>query len=237
MTGIYKFTNVITNKSYIGQSIDIKNRKMTHKCCAFNKNAHNYYCQFYKAIREYGLENFTFDILEECEVEKLNEREIYWIAFYDTFHNGYNMTEGGQGFKGSQKGDKHPNHKLTEKQVYEIRERYNNHEYSYEVYEDYKEIVSESGFRKVWNGYTWPEVHMDVYTEENKEFHKWVRNSHPGKMSGTGPCLSKEEIIDIRTRLKTEDADTIWEDYKSKIKNKQNFTDICNYKTYKLITV
>ena len=148
------------------------------------------------------------------------------------------MTEGGEGWRrGVFDGEKHPNHKLTEEQVYKIRERYNNHEYAYEVYEDYKHLINKTGFRKVWNGYTWPKVHMDVYTEENKEFHKWVRNAHPGKNSGTGSTLSREEIIDIRTRLKTENKESIWLDYKNKIKNKQNFTDICEYKTYKKITV
>lgn len=57
------------------------------------------------------------------------------------------------------------------------------------------------------------------------------------KKHGTGPSLSREEIIDIRTRLKTEDKESIWLDYKDKLKAKQNFTDICEYKTYKKITV
>lgn len=238
MTGIYKFTNILTNEAYIGQSVNIEKRKHTHELVSFRKSSKEYYKRFYQAIRKYGLENFTFEVLEECSPEELDEREIYCIAFYDSFRHGYNMTEGGEGWRGEAlDGEKHPNHKLTKEQVYEIRERYNNHEYVYEVYEDYKNLINKTGFRKVWNGYTWPKVHMDVYTEENKEFHKWVRNAHPGKSTGTGPSLSREEIIDIRTRLKTEDKESIWLDYKDKLKAKQNFTDICEYKTYKKITV
>ena len=48
-------------------------------------------------MRKYGIENFTFEIIEECSQEQLNEREIYWISYYDSFNKekGYNMTPGG----------------------------------------------------------------------------------------------------------------------------------------------
>lgn len=238
MTGIYKFTNVITGLSYIGQSKNIKNRLQAHKQTAFNASPSNksYYNNFYKAIREYGLDNFEFDILEECSEEQLNEREIYWIAFYDSYNNGYNMTPGGDGIK-SNEGEDHPRHKLTEKQVYEIRERYANHEYCYRVYEDYKTLIGESGFKKIWNGYTWTKVHMDVYTDENKKFHKWVRNCHPGRKTGTGPQLTEDDIRTIRKRILTENPDEVYLDYQAKFKYRQNFTNICNYKTYKNITL
>ena len=55
---------------------------------AFNK--------FYKALREYGLENFVVSIIELCPVEELDEKEIYYIDLYDTYHHGYNSTPGGQ---------------------------------------------------------------------------------------------------------------------------------------------
>ena len=48
-------------------------------------------------MREYGLENFSFDVIEECLEDELNEREIYWIKYYDTYYNGYNRTLGGTG--------------------------------------------------------------------------------------------------------------------------------------------
>ena len=78
---------------------------------------------------------------------------------------------------------------------------------------------------------------MDVYTEENKEFHKWVRNCHPGRSTGTGKQITEAEIKDIRTRILTESPDEVYKDYKDKFKYKQNFTNICNYKTYKNITI
>lgn len=90
MIGIYKITNQITGEVYIGQSIRIKQRWREH--CI---NSVNGTTQLYQAMRNYGLKNFSFDVIEECDKEKLNEREIYWISYYDSFNKGYNMTPGG----------------------------------------------------------------------------------------------------------------------------------------------
>lgn len=102
MIGIYKITNLINNKSYIGQSVKIEERWNEHKIDSFNKNADTYNSLFYKAIRKYGLENFKFEVLEECLQEQLNEREKYWITHYHTWVGddkcqGYNLTTGGEG--------------------------------------------------------------------------------------------------------------------------------------------
>ena len=73
MTGIYKITCLATNKSYIGQSVSIKRRWATHKR-ELAKNIHyNTYLQ--NAYNKYGEENFTYEILELCSKDKLNERE------------------------------------------------------------------------------------------------------------------------------------------------------------------
>lgn len=93
--GIYQYINKINNKSYIGQSINIQKRYREHKNAAFNPNNKDYDQTIHRAIRKYGLENFDFVILEECSPEELDQKEVYWIAYYDTYHNGYNETEGG----------------------------------------------------------------------------------------------------------------------------------------------
>lgn len=99
MTGIYKITNQLTNEVYIGQSIHIEQRWREHKQEVKNNNNQ---AIIYQAMRNYGIENFSFKVLEECECDStiLNEREKYWISVYDSFHNGYNMTSGGQGESG-----------------------------------------------------------------------------------------------------------------------------------------
>ena len=77
MTGIYKITNKLNNKVYIGQSINIPKRFGEHKRNAFNKNTHTYYYPLYKAIRLYGIDNFTFEVLEQCSIEDLTSKEQY----------------------------------------------------------------------------------------------------------------------------------------------------------------
>lgn len=90
MIGIYKFTNKINGKSYIGQSVDIKRRYKEHK----TRKTEN--SMFHDAIKEYGFDNFDFSIIELCKVEELDEKEIYYIKEYHTLiPNGYNISEGG----------------------------------------------------------------------------------------------------------------------------------------------
>lgn len=236
MTGIYKFTNKVNGKIYIGQSIDVIKRYKRHIYQAFNNTKSNkdYKLPFHAAMRKYGKENFTFEILEECPREQLNEREQYWISFYDSFKNGYNATIGGDQLP-HKEGESHPLHKLTEQQVYYIREQYKNHRIKDDVWEEFKGRIGPSGFHKIWNGDTWKNVHMDVYTPENVSFHTTVRNSHPGK--GNGKRLTINQIKDIRKRILTEPRDKIYEDYKDFVGSKQIFTKVCNYETYPWITI
>ena len=99
MIGIYKIENKITHQVYIGQSIDIMHRWKVHTYPSIYNNplSNGYNYKLYSAFREYGLENFNFSVIEECSYELLNEREKYWIKYYDSYMNGYNMTIGGQG--------------------------------------------------------------------------------------------------------------------------------------------
>lgn len=95
--GIYKITNNINNKVYIGQSRTIEKRWIKHKNASNNPNDHNYDTPLHRAFRKYGVNNFKFEIIEECSIDKLDEREIYWINYYDSFTKGYNLTLGGDG--------------------------------------------------------------------------------------------------------------------------------------------
>lgn len=95
ISGIYKITNTITNKVYIGQSVNIKRRWREEKTAAFSTKDSEYNSVLSKAIRKYGLNNFKFEVIEECEKEKLNERERYWIQYYNSYLKGYNCNLGG----------------------------------------------------------------------------------------------------------------------------------------------
>lgn len=92
--GIYKITNNINGRIYIGQSIDIYKRWKAHK---HKKYSGDNDCAIYKAFHKYGLDNFSFNIVEECDPENLDDREIYYIEKYNSYLGGYNMTRGGNG--------------------------------------------------------------------------------------------------------------------------------------------
>ena len=105
MTGkIYKIVNDINNKVYVDQTIRTLTERF-YKHCNYSDDV-NHTMAIKKAIHKYGKEHFKIVLLEElenCNQETLNEREIYWIAFYDSYSNGYNLTKGGQYCGHSQK--------------------------------------------------------------------------------------------------------------------------------------
>lgn len=90
VSGIYKITCVENNKTYIGKSVDIANRWSEHikSSLEIGTIAKN---QLYTLMKEKGAENFTFELLEEVNKDKLLERESYWIKFYETDSYGLNM--------------------------------------------------------------------------------------------------------------------------------------------------
>ena len=103
-TGIvYCWRNVHNGKRYIGQTIHPKARFNFHKRHLGNYNGQNH---FYRAMNKYSLmSDWEYDVIEEVPKEMLDEREIYWIAFYDSFNQGYNMSKGGMrhdGYKPSE---------------------------------------------------------------------------------------------------------------------------------------
>ena len=93
ITGIYKIKNNINQKEYVGKSIDIEGRWKSHISLAENGSRYPIHC----ALRKYGIENFEFSILEECEISELNDKEMEWISKLNTYKNGYNCTRGGEG--------------------------------------------------------------------------------------------------------------------------------------------
>lgn len=93
ITGIYKITNIETQQIYIGQSKNIRERWREH-CKAglqIDTPGNN---KLYSNMIQYGLENFTFELMEQCLINDLNERENYWIEFYKSCDYGLNGNKG-----------------------------------------------------------------------------------------------------------------------------------------------
>jgi group I intron endonuclease len=92
---IYKITNNINNKLYIGQTTEsLERRWLRHQRYSIGKNALN--TKFSRAIRKYGVDNFTIEEierLEHCTRKQLTEREHFWVIKLDTIETGYNVQD------------------------------------------------------------------------------------------------------------------------------------------------
>lgn len=94
---IYGYTNLESGKMYIGKTIDQKRRWKNHRYGKYKNGWHKDY--------QNNTEKYEYSIIEyDVPEDKLDEREIFWISFFDSYHNGYNLTPGGDGMP---KGYKH----------------------------------------------------------------------------------------------------------------------------------
>lgn len=89
-SGIYKITNELNQMCYIGQAVDIKKRWQTHlkRAVGAEGMVNN---KLYPAMQEFGIENFSFEVIDKCSKDKLNEREQYWQKFYQAKSFGYSI--------------------------------------------------------------------------------------------------------------------------------------------------
>ena len=91
---IYKITNNINNKCYIGKTErTVQTRWAEH----IQPNKLNLDLPLYRAFSKYGIDNFSIEEIEQCDNAILDDREIYWIDYFDACRNGYNCTAGGEG--------------------------------------------------------------------------------------------------------------------------------------------
>ena len=150
MTGIYKYTNKITNEVYIGQARNLKSRYKQHERNYINNNKHNkeYNSLLHQKMREYGYDNFDYEIITECSIDDLNKLEIYYINYYDSiFPKGYNVAAGGS-------NGGHPNALNNINEVYEIIDLLKSSTLSNteigEIYHISDQAVSDINCGRVW---------------------------------------------------------------------------------------
>ena len=206
MIGIYKITKISNGKSYIGQSNDIERRFKEHQSKGKSSRI-----PLDIAIQKYGIYAFTYEILEECPLNKLDEREQYWIKYYNTVNNGYNCSYGGEQ---QSIGENNGRAKLTEQDVIKIRKAYANHKRQKEVYEDYKDKITFSTFQNIWAGKSWTHIMPEVFTKENKEYYIYKNSSGS---NGAYAQFTDEEVIKIRKRYEKESAKQIYKDYSNRV--------------------
>lgn len=205
-SGIYLVTNLVNKKCYIGQAKNIYVRFNSHHIYDYN-NQNNccYNTKFYQALRKYGLENFEVSILELCSEEELDEKEIMYIKQFDSFKNGYNSTEGGQTLSPnihspetelkraetreknkSLQSEKHPRAKLTNEEVWNIRQRYIDGEDIHSIYLDFQHLYkNERTFKNIVLGETYVSV-GNIPTKAQKRY--------------TNAKLTADQVREIRKR-------------------------------------
>ena len=214
---VYMIKNKINNQCYIGITNNPQRRKSQHWSPAVKHKIH-------LAMDQYGKENFIFQVIDKDEDKnQILELEEYYVSYYNSFHNGYNMTPGGEwnpslfkeivekrtfkllndktiNEKLSHKEENHPLAKYTVQDVKDIRKRRMNGERGSEVYESYKHIDNNagwrSGFSKIWLHESWTNIcpeYIGKYPKiETSQYALRKRNQ-----------LSEVELEELKQQLKS----------------------------------
>ena len=229
---IYKITNIINNKVYIGlTTTTIQKRWSTHKRYAIGKYKNH---PLYNAMNLYGINNFTIDkICEADNILDLSKLERYYISYYKSQDKnfGYNITAGGE----NNQYDSNPRAKLNINDIINIRDFYNDAIYNakeiYNIF--YKNKISYSAFEKIYEGYTWKGIHMDVYTNINKIQHIKKFKARIGEQNGNSK-YSDDLVFQIRKYYVNHTLDETYKKFGSLSKSKNSFRNIID-KSYKHI--
>lgn len=244
-SGIYAIKNTRSGKLYIGRTIDLRKRKMTHFWMLENNRHPNIALQ--RAFNK-G-DELVFEVIEYCEDEELNEREIFWIAHYDTMNEGYNLCAGGKTTTG---------YKFTDEQRKKLSKANRGRKCSEEsvrrrVEARRKHFESDPKFKAkmmdVWmkqmhqvhelnKGRHLSEEHKKHLSEAlrgryvSDEHKEKLRSLYSGEKSITAK-LKKSDVVDIRYRfLSGERQVDICKDY---CVTKQTIYDICRNRRWRSV--
>ena len=211
--GIYGIRNKVNNKIYVGKTgMNFGDRWDSHKALLRNNKHDNPYLQ--NAWNKYGEQNFEFIVIEDCNIDKLNEREMYWIKYYKDKNLAYNIHNGGDG--GHNLG-KH----LSEETKKKIGEKNKLNMIGKTHSEETKRKMRDSHLGKKYK----------PMSEEGKQHDREAQQKYcienPKK-------LTKDDVVNIREERKNKGTTY------SAIAQKYNVTpqcinDICNYKRWKNI--
>ena len=192
MVGIYKITNKINGKSYIGQSVDIKRRFMEHRTPRGQATS------IKLAIKKYGKDNFSFEVLEECSPDALDEREIWWIS---ELKPEYNRTAGGSGVRGhflSEEAKRNLSKKnkaywanLPENKKMEICKRLTGHAPGYHPSEETKQKLRAANIGKKQSKET-IEKRKQTFIEKKKNGYVQKNEGHKKKIV----CVETNQVFD-----------------------------------------
>lgn len=231
MKAIYKWTNLINGKNYVGKTIDVASRVRGYRK-EVNKGTTR---PIISALRKYGFENFEFTIIENCDNlsdEEILQREQYWIDYYNCQNRefGYNILDAGATpLEHFSEGSKNIKARLNEDKVLNIREMiFIQNIKPTEVYKMFATEISWDAFTKAYRGHTWKNVDMSMIRNINSEIER--KGNAKAK-------LTKEQVKEIR-HLAEEEHWTVSEIYDNKflgICTRETIKRIVNYETWKNI--
>lgn len=223
---LYRITNQINQKKYIGITNDYKKRWSNHRC----GNSKNMVIA--KAIKKYGKENFKFEIVEKnLTLEEANQKEIEYIQNENTLvPNGYNISKGGGGVIPLENsihiGATNGKACLTQEQAQYILDHRNLPEYV--LYEEFSEIISYDAFKDVYLGKT--------YTNLTTTTPIYPFNLEFSCQFATTNKLEYDEVILLRKKY--QDGiywREVYKDYQKIYPNEWDFWNVYNGKRYKLV--
>lgn len=193
---IYKITNTINNKLYIGLTTCTLEYRWSRHITEGRNLSNNKH--LYRSMRKYGEDNFKIEEIDRADnLKSLGELERYYISLYNTRdpNIGYNLTAGGE----RNQWDGNPAAKLSYDEVVQIREIYFMCELSLaECYSMFSDRMSYSGFQKIWDGTTWKGIMDDIYLNEDvKNFHKTMQRSLPGSRNPSA-IYTEDEVLEAR---------------------------------------
>lgn len=180
--GIYKITNKINNKVYIGKSVSIEKRWEEHireslvDETIWLANKRGEQTHLHRAMRKWKTKEnifntFSFEIIELCEKEFLNEREKFWIKKFNSFQNGYNMTEGGDGYNFG-KGENAITAKITQEQCDFIKQKLKERWTAKQILE-YIPNISDTTISDINYGKTWFDPNETYPISINNGHRQW----------------------------------------------------------------
>lgn len=205
MRAIYKWTNKLNDKVYIGKSVNLAKRLREYRY-EINKGNNR---PIIRALRKYGFENFDFEIIEDCDTltdAELLIREQYWIDYYDALNRekGYNILRAEETPLDYTSGSKNIKARLNEEQVLNIREMIFLQNISpADVYKMYADEISYDAFCKAYRGNTWQNVDTSMIRNISSKVERKGKNKAK---------LTKSDVKEIR-RLAEEENKSISEIY------------------------
>lgn len=219
---IYRITNTVNNKVYIGlTTVSLEKRWNGH----MNGARYNTKHPLYNAMRKYGVDNFIMEKIDETnDFEELGLLERKYIKEYDSTNRekGYNITHGGE----SNQLDGNPRARLTVDEVIKIREIYNECEIGCKkCWEMFKYTgISYDAFEKIYEGKTWKSIMPEIYNEENKIKHRKFYGKKGSENNNA--LLTDNEVMEIREYYVDHSLRECFEKYGDKFKSKISFRGV-----------